>query len=383
MMYVCMYVCMYAHIQVYMLSHLLHINTFYLLFVFIILRIWYIHSYIHTLGHRPPLRPQGDGVRPPLPTLRPSLRSWRGGWRLVPGDSRPCRHQGALYITTTTTTTYCNCHYYHHLHVWWPLYCNCHYHQNYHTLHGLLPLYYYYHHYYHPLVVVRPRWNRCWSLFECGFSPKTNTWNCRWMSPSSNRSTTNSFRNQYILYVLHTYILTMSHLWKAHIYVIHTYIHCVSSCQGELLLKELQKHCDVILRHRVESHVSTIIVEHSEIIRLTEVESISTRSHIHIHPDLAEIFTHSYIHTFIHSVSGQSSDYGYSESLSSISYTRPAAQPNPLQQQVHTFIHTYILKFILLLYLLKGVCGAESAPVSFRQCHTALQWRQQRFEIFD
>ncbi len=58
-----------------------------------------------------------------------------------------------------------------------------------------------------------------------------------------------------------------------------------------MLLKELQKHCDVILRHRVESHVSTIMVEHSEIIRLGEDD----RSHIH--PDLAEIFTHTYIHT--------------------------------------------------------------------------------------
>ena len=78
---------------------------------------------------------------------------------------------------------------------------------------------------------------------------------------------------------------------------IHTYIHCVSSCQGGLLLKELQKHCDVILRHRVKSHVSTIMVEHSEIIRLGEVDSISVRSHIHIHPDLAEIFTHTCMHS--------------------------------------------------------------------------------------
>ena len=111
-----------------------------------------------------------------------------------------------------------------------------------------------------------------------------------------------------------------------------------------MLLKELQKHCDVILRHRVESHVSTIMVEHSEIIRLGEVD----RSHIH--PDLAEIFTHTYIHTYIHSASGHSSDFGYSESMSSsdfISYTRPAAQPNPLQQQVHTYIiHTYMHTFI-------------------------------------
>ena len=60
---------------------------------------------------------------------------------------------------------------------------------------------------------------------------------------------------------------------------IHTQIHCISSCQGEWLLKELQKHCDVILRHRVKSHVSTIMVEHGE------VDNISIRS-IHIHPDL-------------------------------------------------------------------------------------------------
>ncbi len=60
-----------------------------------------------------------------------------------------------------------------------------------------------------------------------------------------------------------------------------------------MLLKELQKHCDVILRHRVESHVSTIMVEHSEIIRLGEVDTISARRS-HIHPDLAEIFTHTY-----------------------------------------------------------------------------------------
>ena len=48
----------------------------------------------------------------------------------------------------------------------------------------------------------------------------------------------------------------------------------------------LQKHCDVILRHRVKSHVSTIMVEHGEIIRLSEVDSISARSRIHLHPDL-------------------------------------------------------------------------------------------------
>jgi hypothetical protein len=34
------------------------------------------------------------------------------------------------------------------------------------------------------------------------------------------------------------------------------------------------------------------MVEHSEIIRLGEVDSISARSYIH--PDLAEIFTHTY-----------------------------------------------------------------------------------------
>ena len=56
----------------------------------------------------------------------------------------------------------------------------------------LLTTFFHVNNYYHPLVVVRPRRNRCWSLFECGFSPTTHTCNCRWMSPSSNRFTANS-----------------------------------------------------------------------------------------------------------------------------------------------------------------------------------------------
>ncbi len=75
---------------------------------------------------------------------------------------------------------------------------------------------------------------------------------------------------------------------------------------------------------------------------------------------------HSYIRTYIHSASGQSSDYGYSESLSSsdsISYTRPAAQPNLLQQQVliyirtssHTFIHAYIQKVSVVRKVLRSL----------------------------
>ena len=71
---------------------------------------------------------------------------------------------------------------------------------------------------------------------------------------------------------------------------------------------------------------------YSYTLHLRKVDSISARSHIHIHPDLAEIFTHTYIHTYTVLV----------DNLPTSAIARPAAQPNLLQQQVLTYIHTYL-----------------------------------------